>query len=67
MKNIYKTTTLPSGSIITETDNPSEPIKVVPIVSETPQPTNQEINNNQMTIMEVLASLTEALASKGVI
>ncbi|MBU3153887.1 hypothetical protein [Clostridium estertheticum] len=67
MDNIYKSATLPSGAIIKEIDNSAEPIKVVPIVSETPQPTNQEINENQIIIMEVLANMTEALKAKGVI
>ncbi|MCB2354331.1 hypothetical protein [Clostridium estertheticum] len=31
------------------------------------EPTNQEINDNQMILMEVLANMTEALKAKGVI
>lgn len=37
--------------------------KLPPVTSI--EPTNQEINDNQMIIMEVLANMTEALKAKG--
>ena len=38
-----------------------------PVIPPIIQPTNQEINDNQMTIMDVLATLYEAMTLKGTV
>jgi len=38
---------------------------ITPIIPVIPQPTAQELFDNQLTLMDVLATMTEALTTKG--
>lgn len=58
MENIYKTTVLPSGTTIVELDNQSESLNVTSTIKI---PTIEDLYQQQLTIMDAIVDLYEAL------